>query len=174
MADRTILLQPLAAVLPDGSTGNLAPQRLRFQGTETSPKKHFHALAFDGGGGKEIAWWVFRMPADYSSGGAVAIQWMLNGTANAVVWSVQLGAVTPGDADTPLEHASAAASSATTNVNTTEARRLTETSITVANLDSVAAGDLVFISVYRDSADGSDTATQDAELVAAAFTYTGA
>jgi hypothetical protein len=85
---------------------------------------------------------------------------------------VQLGAVTVSDVDTPLEHASAAASSTTTATNATEARRLNETSITLANLDSVTTGDLVFLTIWRDSADASDTCTADAELVGASLEYT--
>jgi len=172
MPTSSVLLLPGGATLPDGSTGNLAPALIRVQGSEANPKKHLLALAFDGAGGKELAWWTFRMPADYLSGGAVKIQWRLNGTANAVKWQATIGAVTPNDADTPAEHASAAASATTTNVNTTEAGRLTETSITLANLDGIAAGDLVFLCIFRDSADGADTATQDAELLAATLEYT--
>jgi len=173
MATGTILLSPGAATLPDGSTGNLAPALLRFQGTETNPKKHYMILAFDGAGGKEICWWDFRMPVDYASAPVVKIQWMINSTtASNVVWSAQIGAITPSDVDTPQEHASAAASSTTTAVNTTEARRLNESSITLANLDSLAANDLVFLSVYRDSADASDTSTVDAEMIAVSLEYT--
>lgn len=173
MATGTILLSPGSATLPDDSTGNLAPAILRFQGTEANPKKHFLVISYDGGGRKELAWWSFRMPTDYSSGGILKIQWMANTTSGNVVWSVQLGAITAGDADTPMEHASAAATgSGAVGVNATEARRLGETSITLGNLDSVAANDLVFLTIWRDSADGSDTCTADAELVGASFEYT--
>lgn len=173
MATGTIFLSPLGATLPDGSASNLAPAMLRFQGTEASPKKHFLVLSFDGAGNKELAFWTFRMPTDYASAPILKLQWMANTTsAQSVVWSTQLGAITAGDADTPVEHAAAAASSTTTGVNTTEARRLNETSITLANLDSAAAGDLIFITIYRDSADGSDTCTVDAELIGAALEYT--
>jgi hypothetical protein len=87
-----------------------------------------------------------------------------------VKWQAQLGAVTPADADTPLEHAFAAAATVTTNVNTTEARRLTESSITLT-MDSAAAGDLIELFLFRDSADAADTATVDAELVFAVLEY---
>ena len=39
-------------------------------------------------------------------------------------------------------------------------------SITLANLDSAAAGDLLRISVARDIADGADTATGDCYVLA--------
>jgi hypothetical protein len=174
MALGTIFLSPGGAVMPDGSASNLAPALLRAQGSETSPKKHYLYLAFDGAGAKELAWWNFRMPTDYASAPILKIQWTANATSGSVVWSTQLGAVTPSDVDTPLEHVLAAASSATTATNATEARRLNESSITLANLDSVAAGDLVFLTIWRDSANASDTCTVDAELVGASLEYTAA
>jgi hypothetical protein len=72
-----------------------------------------------------------------------------------------------------LEHALAAAATVTTSVNTTEARRLVTSSITLT-MDSAAAADLMFVDVFRDSADAGDTATSDAELVSASFQYTTA
>ncbi len=168
----SILLMPGAATLPDGSSGNLAPALSRSQGTESNPKKHFFVLAFDGAGSTaEYAWWDFIMPNDYASGDQLDIYWMLNGTSNAVKWQARLGAITADDTDTPLEHASSTAATVTTNVNTTEARRLTKSTITL-NMDSAAAGDLIFIVIFRDPSDGSDTSTVDAEMIGATFRYT--
>lgn len=172
MATGTVLLMPGAAILPDGSTDNVAAGMSRRQGSQTGRKGHYLTLDFDGAGALECAHWQFRLPADYSSSPVLKILWHANATANAVKWQAQVSAVTPADADTPLEHAFATANTTTTNVNTTEARRLTETSITLSNADSMAAGDLIQIVLFRDSADGSDTATVDAEVVAVAFEYT--
>jgi hypothetical protein len=171
MATGSILLSPLSAVLPDGSTSNLAPGMTRRQGTQTGAKTHFVTLDFDGGGNLEGAHWAFRLPANYASGGTLLLQWMANATANAVKWQAQVGAITTADADTPLEHAFAAAATVTTNVNTTEARRLTESSITLT-MDSAAAGDMIELFVFRDSADAADTCTVDAELISMEFDYT--
>jgi hypothetical protein len=168
---RYINLAPSSATLPDGSSGNSAPALTRIQGTETNPKKHFLALAFDGAGGTEYAWWTFVLPANYSSGGSLDLLWMLNGTSNAVKWQARVGAVTPDDADTPIEHAAAAAATVTTNVNTTEANRLTKSTITLT-MDSAAGGDLLSLTVFRDSGDAADTSTVDAQLVGAVFSYT--
>lgn len=174
MATATIVLPVGSATPPDGSTGNAAPALTRIQGTETSPKKHFLVAQFDSGTDEHL-WWIFEMPQDYSSGGAVRLLWMANtASANSVVWGSQLGAVTPADTDTPVEHAQAAASTATTAANGTEARRLVATSITLANLDSVAAGDMVSLLVYRDADNGSDNLAADAELISVQFTYTTA
>lgn len=173
MATGTILLMPGSAVMPDGSTGNVPAALTRRQGTETNPKKHFLTLDYDGAGSvPEHAWWEFRMPTDYASGGTLKILWFTNSTASAnVVWQARVGAITPADADTPLEHAQAAAATVTTATNTTEANRLIESSITLT-MDSAAAGDLIFLTILRDPANASDTHTVDAALVAAAFEYT--
>lgn len=170
MATGSVLLSPGSAVLPDGSTNNLAAGVSRRQGTQATRKTHFLTLDFDGAGAVEGAHWVFRLPADYASGGTLKLLWMANAVANAVKWQAQVGAITPADADTPLEHAYAAAATVTTNVNTTEARRLTESAITLT-MDSAAAGDLLELVVFRDSADGADTATVDAELASAVVEY---
>ena len=171
MATGTVLLLPGAAVLPDGSTNNVGPGMSMRQGSEATRKVHLLTLDFDGAGAViESAWWVFRLPADYASGGTLKIQWMANATANAVKWQVEVGAITPDDVDTPLEHALAAAATVTTSVNATEARRLTESSVTLT-MDSAVAGELVKLVLFRDPADAADTATVDAEMVSCSLEY---
>lgn len=172
MATGTIILPIAAASPPDGSSGNAAPALLRLQGTESNPKKHFVYAAFDAATDEHL-WWVWRLPSNYASGGTVKLMWMANAvTSTSVVWGASLGAITPADTDTPVEHANAAATTATTAINTTEARRLTETSIALGNLDSAGAGDVVFLLVYRDADNGSDTLAVDAELITVTFEYT--
>lgn len=173
MTTGSILLPIGAAVPPDGSSSNAAPAILRVQGTETSPKKHYLSAAFDASTDEHL-WWTFRMPADYASGGAVKCQATANATSGVALIGARLGAVTPADADTPIEHAQAAASTASWTANATEARRLVEVSITLANLDSVAAGDFVSLLVYRDGdgTAGTDSLSVDWELVAVSFEYT--
>ena len=55
----------------------------------------------------------------------------------------------------------------------TEARRTVDTTITLANLDSVAAGDLVYVCVNRVPSDVvNDTLSVDSEFLVAVLTYT--
>ncbi len=157
---------------PDGSASNAAPALNRIQGTDSAPKKHFLVAAYDASTAEHL-WWQFTMPVNFASAPIMRLLWMANAvTATAVVWGSKIGAVTPADTDTPVEHAMAAATTATTNINTTEARRLIETQITLANTDSVAANDLVFLLVYRVAGDGADTCAVDAELVSVSIDYT--
>lgn len=171
MATATIGLPVTAGILPDGSSGNAAPAFTRRMGTETNPKKAYMTADFDSAADEHL-WFTFTMPQNYASAPIVRLLWMANATTGSVVWGARLGAVTAADADTPVEHAEAAATTATAAANATEARRLVSTTITLANLDSVAAGDLVFLAVYRDADNGSDTVSVDAELVSASIDYT--
>lgn len=173
MATGTIPLPMAAATPPDGSASNAAPQPQRVKGSETAPAKHYLAYAFDAATDEHL-WFAFRMPADYASGPVLKLLWQTNdtGATESCVWGCRLGAVTPADADTPNEHASATAQTTTTDINTTEANRLIETSITISNADSVAAGDLVFLLIYRDADNASDDLSSDALLIAASLEYT--
>jgi len=171
----TILLMPAAAVLPDGATNEAAPAIVRNQSSfaagANAPKVHFLSLDFDPTT-DEYCFFGFRMPSDYASAPVLKVQWMANAVANSVIWVCKVGAVSPADADTPIEHVQGADNSATTAVNTTEANRLTETSITLTNADSLAPGDLVLLTVFRDATAAGDTCTVDAKLVAASLEYT--
>jgi len=173
MATSTLNLPVAAAILPDGSSGNAAPGITRRQGTEGNPKKHFLTADFDAATDEHI-WYTFRVPANYISGGTVKLLWQANATTGTCRWGTRLAAITPADADTPLEHAEAAASTVGTATNVTEARRLNESSIAIGALDSVVAGDLVYLVIYRDAdgTSGTDDLAVDAELIQAAFEYT--
>lgn len=171
MTTGTIILPIGGAVLPDGSTSNNPAQFQRTKSSASAPVYHFVELLFDPTT-EESAYWAFRMPENYASAPVAKLQWKANATSNSVVWGVQLAAITPSDADTPNEHALATTNTATTSVNATEARRLVETSITLTNADSLAAGDWLAVRVYRVAGDGSDTCTVDAELIAVSLEYT--
>lgn len=170
MATGTLSFQADAGTPPDGSSGNACPAFTRRQGTESNPKKHFVTADFDASTDEHL-YFSFRVPANYASGPVAKLLWMANATSGNVVWVARVSATTPSDADTPVEHASAAANSVTTGVNATEARRLVESSITLTNADSIAAGDLCVLMIHRDADNGSDTCSVDAELINVAFEY---
>ena len=170
MATGTIQLPIAAATLPDNSTNNAAPALQVYKGTNTAPARFGLRAAFDASTDEHL-WWTITVPDNYASGGTLRLLWAANATTNAVVWGASVGAVTAADADTYLEHAQATATTATTNVNTTEARRVVETTIS-PSVDSMAADDLVYVLVYRDANNGSDTCTVDAELLSVVLEYT--
>lgn len=164
---------PIKGATFHGASGSAAPILLTVFGTESDPKKAYPVLRFSASVDNHAVW-AFRMPSNYASGPVLKLQWQTNdvGAGETCVWGGRLGAVTPADADTPQEHALAAATTGSTDANTTEANRLLETSISFANLDSVAAGDLVFVMVYRDADNGSDDLSSVADLLTATLEYT--
>lgn len=172
MATGTLQWSPWDAAPGDGSSGNAGPALLVMAGTETNPKKQLHIAAFDATTDEHL-WFPFRMPADYKETPLVKLLWMANATTNACAWGARFAAVTPADADTPVEHAEAAAAVKSESVNATEARRLIETTLE-PNADSVAAGDFVQLLVYRDAdaTAATDSLTVDAELLSIALQYT--
>lgn len=91
-------------------------------------------------------------------------------TSGAVVWGARIACTTPGDATSMETKAWATAQSTTTTVNAT-AKGLTSTSITISNLDNAAAGDTMWLNVYRDAANASDTMTGDATLLTLYLQY---
>jgi hypothetical protein len=172
VATGSISMSPGSAVLPDGTTTNAAPALQRMKSSSTAPAPYLLQAAFDAST-EEWLTFQFRMPDDYASAPVAKIQFkMTSATSGAVVWGVQVTAITPGDAvNVNSSKAFATVNTATTTVPGTVGY-LTETSIALANADSVAAGDFVVMRVARVAADGSDTATGDAELVIVGLSYT--
>jgi hypothetical protein len=172
LATGSISMSPGAALLPDGTTTNAAPALSRVKSSATAPAPYFFIASFDATG-EEWLTFQFRMPDDYASAPVAKIQWKAaSATSGAVVWGVQLAAVTPGDAVI----VTSAKAFATVNTATTTAPGtagyVTETSIALSNADSVAAGDFVVMRVARVAADAGDTATGDADLVMTGLSYT--
>jgi hypothetical protein len=171
MAVATLQWSPHAGAPGDGSASNAGPALLNLAGTEANPKKPLLIASFDAAT-QEHLWFQGRMPDDFKEIPIVKLLWMaLSKEAQKVVWGARLGAITPTDADTPVEHAEAEAVTATVEVNTAEARRLITTTIE-PKLDSIAAGDFFELLVFREAASGSDTLAVDAELLSVALTYT--
>lgn len=172
MAIALLQWDPHSGTPGDGSASNAGPALLVLAGTEANPKKQLKIAAFDAATDEHL-WFQFPMPSNYKETPVVKLHWMANATANKCAWGARLAAITPGDADTPVEHAEAAAAVVSAEVNTTEARRLIETTLE-PNADSVAGGDLCELLIYRD-ADGTaatDSLTVDAELLSVVLAYT--
>jgi hypothetical protein len=121
----------------------------------------------------EAAFWLVRA-VSYGSGNlTVTIDWYADTASSGdVVWAVQVSAITP-DTDTQDVETKAPATANTvtdTHLGTT-GQRLHRASVTVSNLDSLAAGDDVWIRIARDADNAADTMAGDAILVLAAVAY---
>jgi hypothetical protein len=171
MATGSISLTPGAAILPDGATSNLAPAMQRVKSSATAPGVYLLQLAFDATA-EEWCTWQFRMPADYASAPVAVVQWKATtATSGGVVWDVRVAAVSSGDAVDVDAKGFGSANTATGTAPAT-AGYMVDTSVTLTNADSLAAGDFVVLRLARAAANGADTATGDAELVELAITYT--
>jgi hypothetical protein len=170
MATGSVLLTPASAQPPDGTTSNAAPAIQTAKGSAAAPSRFSLVAAFDPATVENL-WWAFQLPANYASGGTLRLLWEANATTGSVVWGASVGATTAADVDTPVEHAQAAAATVTTAANTTEARRLVESTV-MLTMDSAAANDLVVLRVYRDAANASDTVSVDATLWSVMLDYT--
>lgn len=120
--------------------------------------------AFDGSGTtKQYLNYVFRA-SNYASGNlTVDIDTWMTGTATTgnVKWECAIIAYTPGDAQGVTTDTFATATSATTTVSST-AKGQFRCTVTVSNLDSLAAEDIVTLQIDRDPA--NDTCTDSAAI----------
>lgn len=156
---------PYGGALPgDGSATNVNGPAIR--AVIGSSAKVYVGAFFDPTTNEHL-WWARRMPENYVGTLVAKILWQANdvGAGESCLWNVQIGAITPADTDTPQEHAMATTNEQSTDVNTTEANRLIETTITLTNDDGVAAGDLMIIHMFRNAAGGGDDLSSDAVAI---------
>ncbi len=123
----------------------------------------------------ETCYWTFRMPDNYGSSPVAKVQYkMASATTGTVEYEVSVMAVSDGDAASVDTDSYDTTNSGSATVPGT-AGYLDEISISLANVDSVAAGDFVAVKLSRDADDGAnDTATGDAEVIAVSIEYTSA
>lgn len=131
-------------------------------------------LAFDASS-IEIAYWKWT-PFAYGSGPiTLDIIWYADTSTTAthgVTWGTAIAAITPGTDTTNVEtKAFAGQQFATTDLGSTDAQRLMKTTITITNLDSVAADDEVWLQLLRAPADAGDDLTGDAIVTSIRLSY---
>lgn len=156
-------LLPESAVLDDNSSP--AVTTIESSGTGTP---RFRVADFDAST-DEIIYWTFVVQSDMAAGDWLAdVSWYTNdtGAGETAYWESAISCTTEGDADTMAEQANGTTNTANEDANTTEANRLITTTITMSNLDSVAAGDVCTLRFNRDANNASDDLTSDARLVA--------
>ena len=156
------ILLPESATLDDGNPPAITV--IESTGTGTA---RFRVADFDATT-DEILYWTFVVPDDMASGNWFAdVSWYSNdvGPNETCFWELAISATTEADVDTPAEQAAGTSQTASEDVNETEANRLMQTTITISNLDSVAAGDVVTIVFNRDANNASDDLSSDARLI---------
>ena len=161
----TVIL-PILAAVPDPTN----PPGLAFTATDNIPY-----LAFDPAT-RELVYWSFRLPTDYSSGAKLQIQWSnaASDTGNCR-WECQVTKVTPNSDTDDMTGTRSFHTENTASDAGVATRRLQEVEMTLSNFDSAVANDWVTFKFYRDAADALDTMdTDDAYLWAVSFEYTAA
>lgn len=121
----------------------------------------------------EGIYFQFRMPSDYSSSPVLKLVYsMASATTGTIELEASVWAASDGeDVDTESYDT---INTATETVPGT-AGLSSDLSVTLTNADSLAAGDLVRVKLFRDADDGTnDTATGDLELRAATLEYAAA
>jgi hypothetical protein len=142
----------------------LFPQIYRDAGPSGGPP-HL-CLGYDDGASNEEAHWQLS-GHDYEGGDlTVDIYWYAaNATSGVVRWGVRLAAYTAETDSSDVESKAYATADeqADTHLGTTS-KRVMKTSHTISSteLDSMAAGDLSWLGIYRDSSDSGDTMSNDA------------
>jgi hypothetical protein len=130
------------------------------------------ALAYDAAT-EEAAFWRFQA-SQYASGNlTVDLGWYADtATSGDVVWAVQIAAITPNSDTQDVETKTlATANTATDSHLGTTGQRDHHISVTVSNLDSLAADDDVWIRIARQAAAAGDTMAGDALLIGATVSY---
>lgn len=163
-----ITLLPQGAVLDDTSPPALTIVESTGTGTPRRWVADFDPTT------DEILYWTFVTPSYLAAGNwTLDVEWYSNDTgANEdAIWAAQISCTTAGDVDSMAEDAAGSANTGSSNVSTTEANRLIDTTITLSNTDSVATGDVCTLTFFRDADDtvgdaDNDGLTSDARLIA--------
>ena len=157
MATSRMLLTPFSAETPSSN----------FPGLNTVNARP--VLAFDAST-QETAYWTLVAPQGLTGALSCVITYMMaSATSGNIEFEVAVEAITDADStdlDATTSFDTVNASGAITVPGT--AGYIDQVSVTLTNADSVAAGDLLRISISRDADDGTnDTATGDLYLLMA-------
>lgn len=116
----------------------------------------------------ETAYWTFVAPQGLTGTITAVISYaMASATSGGVAFDVALEAISSGDAtDTDAAASFGAVNGGSDSAVPGTAGYMEQITITLTNTDSVAAADLVRVSVARDVADAADTATGDCYVFA--------
>lgn len=146
------------------------PQFLKTNGTNFPVS----GLAFDAAT-DEAAFWKLRAMAYGSGNLTLKLSWYADtATTGNVVWEAQLAVITPNTDTQDVETKALATLNFVqdTHLGTT-GQRLHECTITISNLDSLAADDVFWLRIARDANDtnATDDMAGDAILTMAELTY---
>ena len=156
--------------LPEGAqfAATIFPQYQRALGTNFSVT----GLAYDATTAQN-AYWKFNAETYGSGNLTLELYWYAaTATTGSVVWLSQLAVINPNvDTQDVETKAFATANSVTQAHLGTTAKRIHRATITLSNLDTIAAKKQVWLKVGRDAANASDDMAGNAILVQACLSY---
>lgn len=124
-------------------------------------------------GADESAYFKLRA-LRYGSGNlTLDLDWYADTASSGdVIWGAQIAAITTNTDSQDVETDGLATASTVTDTHLgTTGQRLHRCTITISNLDSLAADDDVWLRIYRDADAAGDTMTGDAILTLATLSY---
>ena len=129
-------------------------------------------LAFDAAV-DEAAFWRFKAQSYGSGNPLVNIHWYADtATSGDVIFSANIGALTPNVDTQDIETKALAGTSTVTDTHLgTTGQRLHLCTITIGNLDAIAADDEVYVRLTRDADNAGDSLTGDVIVTLVEFTY---
>jgi hypothetical protein len=134
-----------------------------------------HSLAFDGGSVDETVFFQLGMLPNYGAGNlTLAIHWYADtATSGNVVWGAAIAVITPNTDTQDVEtKAFATANTQQDSHLGTTGQRLHTIDLVISNLDALAAGDAVWLKLYRDASDTTnDTMAGDALVTGLRLSY---
>jgi len=170
-----IILPALAWAPLDGSSGN-APAELDFLQSDAAndPTPRFARWAFADNADEHICV-TFTMPGDYGGSPRLKLQWYINDTSDDVRWRGKLMAVTPNNDETVEDKTYTVSVTVLGTASASTARALLESELDFSSYnDSLAAGDLALLILWRDGDDADDDASGDACFISGLLEYTRA
>ena len=109
----------------------------------------------------------FRLPADWTGNIDAKLVWHTTATSNAVVWQISTTCVADAETGDPAYGAAATV----TDVAKGSASQYNDATINTLTTTGCAAGEVLYLKVFRDPAHGDDSLAATARLVGLELTY---
>lgn len=134
---------------------------------QTGTNTQYGTLDFADGANTLSAQRIFKLPSDWSGALDAQIYWFTSATTGSVVW--QAATICVANAETTDPSFNTASTVTDSALGTT--LQLNTASVTGITTTGCAAGELMFLRIFRDPTNGSDTLAATARLVSVELTY---
>lgn len=126
-------------------------------------------MDFADGANTLSAQWHYRLPGDWvlASGIGVRLEWYSSTTTGNVVWQVASACVGDGETGDPAFNTASTITDATKGV----ANQFNDATISAVTVTGCNANEIIYLRVFRDPTNGSDTMAGTARLLGIQFTY---